>query len=251
MISIELAGRLGNHLFQYAAGRAFAERNGFKFCVPRPQSPCPDSDHVKSWLGGELFSCDLGERYRRAWRTFREQNDAYTEIPVRSRQHLVGYWQSPRYFDDHAEQVRAWFAMPRTVPTHPDQCVIHFRARDAYAEPDHLLPKTYFNRAIATIRAVRPSAEFTVVTDNLDLARAYFPEFSVQQNTPRVDFELIQRAPFKIICASSFSWWAAWLGLPQSHLVIAPQRWLNHNFNRSPQDEFYPRDIVTPGFQYL
>ncbi len=252
MISIRLAGRLGNHLFQYAAGRAAAHRGGFDFCVPRGPTQ-GDTEHETQWLGGALFDCDLGQPYRRQWRTFREAENAFTPIPPRDRLHLDGWWQSPRYFDDLAATVRSWFPAANSTadPSDPDRCVIHFRAQDGYLREPYIPPPAYFDAAIATVRRHQPHVRFEVITDNPTLARERFPDFPCAQHDLRTDFSAIRHARFKIISASSFSWWAAWLGLPDTEMVIAPDRWLNHNFNVDPAGTFYPHDIATPGFSYL
>ena len=69
------------------------------------------------------------------------------------------------------------------------------------------------------------------------MAEKYFPDDDIVASDEKTDFKHIKDAKYKIISNSSFSWWAAWLGLPESSAVVAPAKWLNYNLNKKREKE--------------
>ena len=63
MLTIELSGRIGNHLFQYAMVRSIAEMRGFDFSVNK-----------EAWLCHKLFNVDLGVNGWIVNNTYKEKN---------------------------------------------------------------------------------------------------------------------------------------------------------------------------------
>lgn len=66
-----------------------------------------------------------------------------------------------------------------------------------------------------------------------------------------VDYSLLFHSKYKIISASTFSWWASYLSLENSAIIIAPDRWMNYNKNIINDDIFIPNDIRTNRFIYI
>lgn len=263
MISVELKGRTGNHLFQYALCRVVAEKNGYDLCIP------------DNWLGKEFFDCSLGKKFKKQKNIF-EESKVYNErralvnrvkqkdkayignvftpkvFDVPDGTHLDGYWQSEKYFNGYEDKIRDWFHInePRSKYIDEDHCIIHYRAQDEYLR-SHTPKQEYFENAKEKIRGLKENIKFVVVTDNRELAERKFKDDKIISGDKVSDFKLIKSSKYKIISNSTFSWWAAWLGLKNSKMVIAPNRWMNYNFNMFQDDIFYPQDIRTEGFIYL
>lgn len=239
MISVELRGRLGNQLFQYVACRVVAERLGIKHSIPN------------DWLGHELFNIPKNNFIKQP-NVFNEGDNAYNKgiLKVTSNTHLFGYWQSEKYFIDYEDEVREWYSISDT-DIDRDECVIHLRAQDAYLSSSYVLPVSYFLKAKQLIKDFNPGISFTIVTDNIPIARKYFNGDRIQSSDIINDFSIIKSAKYKILSNSTFSWWAAWLSLPSSKMIIAPRRWMNYNYNKFKEDMFYPYDIKTKGFIYI
>lgn len=253
MISVELKGRFGNHLFQYALCRIVAEKNNYNFCIPNGDFLGVNSVYG-GWLGRKLFKCSHGLKYERQSNSFNEGNVFSEDVfNIPDSTHLNGYWQSPKYFKGYEEKIRKWYHIekPESEYINSDYCVIHLRAQDGYLRDNYVLPKLYFDTAKSYIKKINPHIKFVVVTDNLDMAKHYFSGDIIIKNDMKLDFQILLYSKYKIISNSSFSWWASWLGIPNSEIIIAPDRWMNYNFNKHKEDKFYPYDIKTKEFIYL
>lgn len=137
MVIVRLTGGLGNQMFQYAAGRALADRLGaellldtrafkhalaFQAYTRRSYALAPFSlrarlasaADLKNW---PLWVVEAGMRLRFVRPLFRrwhfEPSITYDASMLTLHQPvcLVGYWQSERYFIDAADRIRADFTL--------------------------------------------------------------------------------------------------------------------------------------------
>ncbi len=137
MVIVRLTGGLGNQMFQYAAGRALADRLGaellldtralehvlaFKVYTRRAYALSPfklrarlaTAADLKNW---PVWVVEIGMRLRFVRPLFRRWHfeSAITYDPSLRTLHepvcLVGYWQSERYFIDVADGIRADFTL--------------------------------------------------------------------------------------------------------------------------------------------
>lgn len=142
MIVVQLAGGLGNQLFQYAAGRALAQRKRTSLRLDIGLFECDvkrtyrlnhfnisasiasqrDLDRVRGWgwrgLPHRIVQrlCRNTPYYRQS--PFIEQGQQFDLNLFKARKcvYLVGYWQSEKYFKDIQDIIRAEF----TVRNPPD-----------------------------------------------------------------------------------------------------------------------------------
>ena len=242
MIRAKLKGRLGNQLSQYAICRIIAEKNGYEFSIPN------------EWQGQELFECSLGVDCKQETNLdiFNEGENKFNPevFHVKDNTILDGFWQSDRYLSGYEEKVQEWFR-PKKINQiiEYNTCVIHLRMQDRYGE-DLKLPKEYFDKAKEIVRSkVGQSIKFLIVTDNPEMAKSYFKDDVITSNTFIEDFIFIYQAKYKIISASTFSWWASWLNATEDTLIIAPDKWMH--YNNLKDKLFFPRDIITDKFQYI
>jgi hypothetical protein len=120
MIFVELAGGLGNQLFQYATGRSVATRLGVDLCLDltqlyaRTRGVTPrqfelhrymikacTSEGVRGCLWGARRRIGLAARYLNGRRIKKENGSGFdaSVFDAPDGALLVGYWQSYRYFD--------------------------------------------------------------------------------------------------------------------------------------------------------
>ena len=137
MVIVRLTGGLGNQMFQYAAGRALADRLGgellldtraferalaFRSYTPRAYALSPFKLRAKLASPADLknwpsWVVEIGMRLRLVRPLFRRWHfePAITYDPSVRTLHqpvcLVGYWQSERYFIDVADNIRADFTL--------------------------------------------------------------------------------------------------------------------------------------------
>ena len=283
MISVRLEGGLGNQMFQYACGRALALRTGHElvldtrafeqqgqntprhfslsvFTLAARVATTADLAENISWL--DRARAKLGLRAPSALHTIREPHFHFAPdlFPAQfQRLALAGYWQSEKYFSDHAAAIRQDFTLrpervarldaallERMQSTH--SVSLHIRRGDYVANAathqyHGVCSLDYYRHAAAQLAEQLRTPEFFVFTDDPAWARENlqldFPQHLVSDGRWQ-DFEeltLMSRCRHHIIANSSFSWWGAWLNPRPDKIVCAPKVW----FKNSPNDT---RDLV-------
>lgn len=253
MITIDLIGRLGNQMFQYAVCRTVAEKSGYSFYIPQDKN-----DHGQNV--SNYFDVDMGVNVGNIQHRFGEDhtrqqfNPSIFNIPDNTS--IWGFYQTDKYFIDNQMNVRNWFKIEMDDVTkslldkYPvdEYCYIHFRGTD-YKNWDsgtRFLPMKYFEDGMNEIKSINKDIKFLVITDDVDGAKEYFQGCEVISNDMMVDFKLLYYSKYCIITNSTFSWWAAWLS--DKTITIAPNNWLNYQM---PHLGFYPVDIRVEKFKYL
>lgn len=277
MIIVQLLGGLGNQMFQYAAGRSLAihldtelkldasQFDKTKTITPRRYSLASfavretfastqdllrvrmPSSRLHNFLVGAY--CAFSGRPVLAYKKephfhfdpdfFSTPDDAYLE----------GYWQSPRYFEKHADIIRKEFSLRHSPGAQNDLMAekirqseavsIHIRRGDYISDPmtfQHhgVCPLDYYHFAIRLIREKCLDPHFYIFSDDSDWVQQNLmmevPHTYVthNQNTnDAADLWLMSLCQHHIIANSSFSWWGAWLSDYKEKMIIAPKKWVN------------------------
>jgi hypothetical protein len=267
MISVYFNGRLGNQIFQYLATRLASYNSGIKFFVPKSKEEgnnlanyCrkfgyyemsnPSNPHY--WIGDKLFDIDFGEI---DGDLLHKQEEGSLDN-VSDNTFLNGFFQSENYFIDKKDLVKSWIPIRKEnidktidlIQKYPidEYCYIHFRGAD-YKDIHHwYLPITYYQDAIDKVREVKNDLKFLVITDDVEEAKKFFPDFDVISNEMEIDFCLLYQSKYTVIPNSSFSWWASWLN-DDNIITVAPERWFNYNVG----GEFDPPKIKSDKFTYI
>lgn len=260
MITTRLHGRLGNQMFQYAAARGLAARIGtqvaldargalargegvltrvFDLPLAKPAHLPPERrEHpvrYAMWRYG-----GLAPKFRR------EQGLGYNPQIEHwgDGTYLHGYWQSERYFDHIAEDIRRDFTFPAfSNAQNADMAArigdslaisLHVRRGDYLTLGAHVLcDQAYYEAALARVLdGLEGEPTVFVFSDDPDWAKANLPlpceKVVVDFNGPETDFEdmrLMSLCRHNIIGNSSFSWWAAWLNANPEKRVAGPAKW--------------------------
>ena len=217
--------RLGNQLFRFANAYAHAKRNGDKL-------KCNWHLNYKH----AMSSVEFGVPDKIVF-NYAQPNLGYDEIPYIDGMNLDGYFQSEKYFEDYAGEIREMFATKTDIS---QLGAIHVRRGDYLHLQGTLpvLPMGYYDKAIELAKEHWGINDFKVYSDDPEWCKANFP-YEVSDGTEIEDFESMQNHSCHIIANSTFSWWAAWLNGHDK--VIAPKTWFGH-----PNEFFIDRDIV-PG----
>ncbi len=246
----------GNHMFQYSLCRLISLKNGYNF-------------HIKH--GNHLLECfpniDLGSCDGEMQRSYEENIHSQAYLPdvfnIPDFTNLLGCYQTSKYFNGNENLVKSWFPVTMedsvrvVLDKYPvdDFCYVHMRGCD-YKANNWNLPRQYYLDAMEEVKKIKPDIKFVIVTDDLEMAKLYFPDIDVISTEVHeygffgrdgiIDFKSLYYSKYCIIANSTFSWWAAWLS--DKVITVAPNNWLNYN---KPESGFYPFDIKTDGFIYI
>ena len=273
MIVVKLTGGLGNQMFQYAAGRALANRHqtqflldirGFEkqslreFALDRlsihanvasenDMRQWPDwSRKPAAWLQKIGISTN---RYKQPSFAFDPRWNALSDNTL-----LEGYFQSERYFLEIQFILKREFLLKSTLlgvnrdieklTTSTESVMIHIRRGDYVSNPKALKTHglcslTYYENAIEHIRSKVKDPKFFIFSDDPDWTRTHLSlgdqatYIAGNADAPEIDLCLMTRCKHFIVANSSFSWWGAWLGGDEQSIRIAPRPW----FDKATFDE--------------
>jgi Galactosyltransferase/Glycosyl transferase family 11 len=254
MITCNLMGGLGNQLFQIAAtiSCAIKYRTKFGFLNVKnllvlngtPRHTYWDSflDALEPFLHNEIKT---PEKYQ-------EKIFDYEEIkfvnPIVENTMLVGYFQSPKYFNNIKE---TFFKLIKLHKKKPDKCLentisMHFRIGD-YKQLQHqyeLLPYEYYERSIQHIinlKEVKDIMYFCEEDDIQDVEKIinklkiHFPQLTFNKASSNLqDWEqmlLMSSCKYNIIANSTFSWWGAYFNTEPDKIVCCPSKWFKPKYS--------------------
>ena len=204
-------------------------------------------------------------KFRRDWVQERSLRfDARNLVP-RAGAYYSGYWQSYRYVEAAATEVRAAFRPavpldPRNAALAADMAAcesvaVHFRRGDYVTQksffPPHLVPcpPDYYLRALDLVRSRVKEPVFYVFSDDVPWVRENFfrgdrAVFVEGNSGPDAykDLLLMAAARHNIIANSTFSWWGAWLNGNPQKLVVRPVRWFNRASLNAQAADLCPPD---------
>lgn len=271
MIAVRLIGGLGNQMFQYAAGRALAERLGtellldtrefehyslynyglHKFAIDIPAASPEELARWPSWIRrGSRLLRKIGIHTRWYSEIKFQYDTAWESIPDGTM--IDGYFQSERYFADITELLRREF-----VPVTPlsqqnayyaelargcESVMIHVRRGDYVTNIKAL--KThgvctvdYFEASVAYMRERLENPRFFVFSNDMEWAQKNLKLgddavfVTGNEQASEIDIHLMAQCRHHIIANSTFSWWGAWLNSSASKIVIAPKCWFAKSIN--------------------
>lgn len=264
MIVARLFGGAGNQLFQYAAGRALADRLGVELALDRRyvgRTGQPRADafaHFRNARFTEasrlppakmdgLLRYGLWRLFGRNPRFHREAglgfNPRFFDLPDNT--YLHGYWQSPRYFGRSDARLRDDLAMTTPldaanadmaarIAAAPVSVSVHVRRGD-YVGDGAFAACTpgYYRTAIDHVagRVGQAPTCFVFSNDpgwareNLSLGHETVVVDLNDENAGHFDMHLQSLCDHNIIANSTFSWWGAWLNATSGRIVVAPKAW--------------------------
>ena len=261
MIITRLHGRLGNQMFQYAAARALAARLDVPVALD-PRDAARRGEDVLTRVfdlpivePGHLPPSRFQQPVRYGlWRVlgqnpvFRREkglgyNTGFKQWGDGS--YLHGYWQSERYFESIAADIRSDFRFLTTIDAantdmagqiaQADLSVsLHVRRGDYLTLQAHALcDQTYYETALqALLQGQSKNPTVFVFSDDPGWARDNLPlpcaKVVVDINGAAMDYEdmrLMSLCRYNIIANSSFSWWGAWLNTNRDRRVAGPANW--------------------------
>lgn len=225
MVTTRFIGRLGNSMFQIAAVVAYAKKYGYQWAVPHnaressihrvfpdmPKTYGEGSNHPRNGYDAEWY--------------------AHYDIPNAGGSVLLaGYFQSEKFFINAKDEVKDLFKL-KYNPEYEGFTSIHVRRGDFLVNPTHFppMPMAYFEQAIHQFDY---DAKFLIFSDDIAWCRAAFDNYfngflndrlSFSEGKSELeDLSMMASCSHHIICNSTFSWWAAYLGHNPDRKIITP-----------------------------
>lgn len=277
MITTNLTGNLGNHMWQYAVCRTIAEKLGYEWGI----NPNPTHDYFGGHSQMTFMNVDFGKpiigitnEYHEPWKTYRHADDVnitmLNETLYKIGDNTImlgdngakgGIYQSEEYIIDRKEDIKKWFEIKQEskyvydnklnemgVSLDDNLCVINFRGGEYRNIPNVLLRREYWKNAINHMVLINPNVKFLLITDDVACANSFMP-FPINAIHVDVGFDyyVVNQAKWLIISNSTFGWWAAWLN-ERANKIIAPKYWARHNVS----DGYWATgDAYTKCFTYM
>jgi hypothetical protein len=250
MISINLKGRLGNQMFQYAICRSLAEKLGYNYyCIDLKNQIYEFFETQQGIWDGKRIGVLDDEQFNKII-TNKDEYDKFvlnTIFNVKDGTFLNGLFTKLIYFDYNYDNVKMWFT-PKNYNielyneiikkyNYDDYYYIHFRGLDFLDINGYNLPIEYYNRCEKEFDGLKS----VVITDDIPTVKKFFgEEQECISNDYKTDFVLLLNSKYSVINFSTFSWWTSYLN--QNKEVLAPYGMWNGWDVESPY--FYPQKNV-------
>tara|TARA_S200002703_G_scaffold91620_1_gene79128 strand:+ start:13486 stop:14328 length:843 start_codon:yes stop_codon:yes gene_type:complete len=261
-------GRLGNQMFQYAALRGIAEKNGYSWVIPKPDS-YGDSNYglfdcfEMSTVSEKNFGFVNGQSVQTGYFHFHEE--FFSGCP--DNVNLHDYFQTEKYFENILDTIKKDYTFKKEII---EPCLevigdlnnpifIHVRRGDYLNQPDNhpTCPRSYYEKSLELFDKESPVLVFS---DDLEWCRENFtddrflistenPIYNHTSDTnngrvksfiPYYDLCMMSMCVGGIIANSSMSWWGAWLIESPTQPIVAPSPWFGKNYSHFNMNDLIP-----------
>jgi len=240
---------LGNQLWCYVTTRVIALDKGYDFGIQSAEKlKCNDFMHLdcgkpviggKGPEGGPPQELPEGIRYYYNERRInhpengvdiRTYDSNLVNIPDNTK--IDGIMQDEQYIIKHKNEIREWLKINQEFECNDyvgdKTCIINFRGGEYVHIKNVFLPQKYWDDAIRHMHTIKSDMRFVVVTDDVDTAKKFFPNYEVQHFNIGKDYAIIKNAKYLILSNSSFATLPAWLN-ENLKFCIAPKYWSQYN----------------------
>lgn len=264
MITANLTGNLGNHMWNYVIARLTAEKKGFDWGIP----PHPTHDYYRGANQMYFMNVDYGKSlnivgkypdglniYEGIEHRYSDKNKTHVynddsccinmydpevfNIQDNTMVHIIS--QSEDYLVERREDILNWFSINQDyenqylskmdqmgISLDDNMCVINFRGGEFRSVPNLIPNPEYWKNAMSYMRSINPNMKFIIITDDPPCANAYIPGVPCYHIDIGFDFYMVNKSKYLIITNSSFSWWAGWLN-QRANLIIGPKYFGRYN----------------------
>ena len=258
-LSIHTAGRMGNHMFQYASLLGIAKRSHMTPILMDGFNELSQVFH----LGAPYDK--LGSFWDKEYKTFEEtysnEYDIHTERLGGSHTLLKGYYQSWKYFSDVVEDLRYEFRFRDEIlytakgfhqakvdaklgQTDLIKVGVHVRRGDvtlpeAYAKGYTTANELYLLRAMEYFRQLYKNVGFVVASDDIRWCKEKLQGDDVvfsEGLSSAVDLSVLSLCNHTVMTTGTFGWWASYLA---GGTVIYYKNWPRH---KSPLEAYVKKE---------
>lgn len=257
VVTCKLMGGLGNQLFQIFAVINYALKYGKEFCFDTSQKTLNIGKSRETYWDTFLSALKPHNITGDIKTVFFEEDFKYHPIPdTPDSICLFGYFQSPKYFIDHYDDICAYLGINSGSMVDTADVALHFRIDD-YAKLNSVhpvLPVNYYINALKYIISKDPNVRnVTIIYQPCDLDKVMDRVRQLKDEFPTLNFNMVSaglkdweqlmfmsRHKHKIIANSTFSWWGAYFN-QSSGMVCYPDIWFGPKSDADTSDLF-PND---------
>ncbi len=257
MVTVDLMGYIGNQMFQIAACIGYAEEHGLEYHINGVPNRSDIWPTYFTHLRNHSYNPFLEEikivepHFHYAELPF-EEGWRNKNIKLTGRGYETGYYQSYKYFDHLAENLKWNFGFKLHGEIIPGTTSLHLRTGDYLANQNYfsVITESYLKQAIHQIIKQTNSRKFIVFGNSIEWNRDMIDRIKMpgeyifsEGKSPLEDMKLMSRCENNVIGNSSFSWWAAYLNLNQNKIIIAPDEdsWFGKDNKHND-----PKDLIPP-----
>ncbi len=244
---------LGNQLFCYVSARAIAKERNTSFGLCNSKA---FAHNIHDDSGMYFMDIDMGEEITEEMKSrMKRFDDADDRLYLGTSRHdlehgiyvsgakesiheveddtlLYGNLQAESYFGSYKDEIREWLKVKPEYDTHEytadDLCIIHMRCGDYMNEPSLFLGRKYWQNGVKNMRKINPGMRFVIITDEVDNAHKFLPEFKAITNDIGTDYAIIKNARYLLLSNSSFAVFPAYTS-EELKYAIAPKYRAMHN----------------------
>lgn len=248
-----LKGRIGNILFEIAAGATLADKLGVSFFGVYHYS---GQKYVSQYENILLKKINFTSEIPVVYFHYIESDFSYKEITVPTGQDIVldGFFQSEKYFN--ASLVRDIFIFDVSFTAEVkerysqvlklDPISINVRRGDYLSQPKQhpVCELSYFKKAISIMGE---GHTYLITSDDMSWCKKKFKgeNFYFTEGVGANGDLILQSLCSKhIVSNSSFSWWGAWLNGSKKKTVIAPTPWFGIKYNKFDTKDLLPESWI-------
>lgn len=260
MVYSYLYNRIGNNLFQIAAGVSLAKKMNVpyqaiigNYMTTEPDN-CSLSEYLNQFRNNILRNIDLVSSVPSEIAEYKEPTFEYSPLPVKDEIMLNGLFQSEKYFDK--ELVRNLFSIDTNTCEYivkkyglildKETVSVVVRRGDylKYSRFHTVCTMSYYQKAIDYIGR---NKHFLIISDDIEWCKKKIKGENisfVEDEVPVVDLYLQSMCTHNIISNSSFAWWGAWLNPNPHKVVIYPSHWFGYRYRKLNTADMLPKEWV-------
>lgn len=256
-VVINMKGRLGNNMFQYATAYAYAKRHGKQLKIIDAKRILNTFNIENRIVYNEIRTSNDFAFYETN-RSFLFENEMYNS----KYRYLDGYFQNENYFKEYRSDILKLFKFKNKLEgdneklaleiQNKNSVAVHIRRGDyLHNAKNDILSNHYYLKAMDYIAQQIENPYFYIFSDdtrwvknNLKVKYSYKVVENNQGSAASHDMHLMSLCKHQIIANSTFSWWGAWLNENSNKIVVAPQVWLTDKEAYEDTKNVVPKDWI-------
>lgn len=250
---------MGNGMFQVAAAIGYARKYGYEWAADVSRGYAEPYSKLHDCFPNLPKASPHGVRYHEHNHGFCDLHKTSTDIchfnyhPIPNlgpNVTLSGFYQSYKYFENSAEEIKQVFALPHWVE-YEDYVSVHVRRTDYVTNAKSFppVPMEYIQRAIDCFPR---DTKFIVCSDDIHWCSSNFPvnyyHFEFSDRNTKQDLEIQASCKGNIIANSTFSFWGAYLNPNHKKIVVSPSHKRGFWFGRESGIKSDCVDLLPPEF---